>query len=159
MISRIAGRVSNRLKNPVIGGSLLGLLISVFHLKLPQIVWDATGMIGHAAVPLLLIAFGISLHGTKILEAREQRTNIIAASLLKLIAMPIVAWALATYVFHLDAHSIYAVTVLAALPVAANVFNYASEYNTGLLLARDTIFITTFGAVPGLFIITLLLAH
>lgn len=146
-------------KNPVIGGSLLGLLISVFHLKLPQIVWDATGMIGHAAVPLLLIAFGISLHGTKILEAREQRTNIIAASLLKLIAMPIVAWALATYVFHLDAHSIYAVTVLAALPVAANVFNYASEYNTGLLLARDTIFITTFGAVPGLFIITLLLAH
>lgn len=146
-------------KNPVIGGSLLGLLISVFHLKLPQIVWDATGMVGHAAVPLLLIAFGISLHGTKILEAREQRTNIIAASLLKLIAMPIVAWALATYVFHLDAHSIYAVTVLAALPVAANVFNYASEYNTGLLLARDTIFITTFGAVPGLFIITLLLAH
>lgn len=145
-------------KNPVIGGSLLGLLISVFHLKLPQIVWDATGMVGHAAVPLLLIAFGISLHGTKILEAREQRTNIIAASLLKLIAMPIVAWALATYVFHLDAHSIYAVTVLAALPVAANVFNYASEYNTGLLLARDTIFITTFGAVPVLFLVTLLLA-
>lgn len=146
-------------KNPVIGGSLLGLLISVFHLKLPQVVWDATGMVGHAAVPLLLIAFGISLHGTKVLETKDQRVNVIVASLLKLIAMPVLAWALATYVFGLDEHSTYAVTVLAALPVAANVFNYASEYNTGLLLARDVIFITTFGAVPGLFIITLFLAH
>ena len=145
-------------KNPVIGGSLLGLLISVFNIKLPQIVWDATGMVGHAAVPLLLIAFGISLNGTKILETKDQRVNVIAASILKLVAMPIVAWALAAFVFHLDAHSIYAVTVLAALPVAANVFNYASEYDTGLLLARDVIFITTFGAVPVLFFVTLLLA-
>lgn len=146
-------------KNPVILGSLLGLLISVFNIKLPQVVWDATGTVGHAAVPLLLIAFGISLHGTKILETKDQRVNVIAASILKLVAMPIVAWALATYVFHLDAHSIYAVTVLAALPVAANVFNYASEYNTGLLLIRDVIFITTFGAVPVLFVVTLLLAN
>jgi predicted permease len=133
-------------------------LVSVFNIKLPQIVWDATGPIGHAAVPLLLIAFGISLNGTKILETKDQRVNVIAASLLKLIAMPVLAWALATYAFHLDAHSIYAVTVLAALPVAANVFNYASEYNTGLLLIRDVIFITTFGAVPVLLVVTLLLA-
>ncbi len=146
-------------KNPVILGSLLGLLISVFHVRLPAVVWDATGTVGHAAVPVLLIAFGISLHGTKILETKDQRVNVIAASILKLIAMPVLAWALATYVFHLDAHSIYVVTVLAGLPVAANVFNYASEYNTGLLLIRDVIFITTFGAVPGLLIITLMLAH
>ena len=103
-------------KNPVILGSLLGLLISVFHVRLPAVLWDATGTVGHAAVPVLLIAFGISLHGTKILETKDQRVNVIAASTLKLIAMPVLAWALATYVFHLDAHSIYVVTYLPACP-------------------------------------------
>jgi len=146
-------------KNPVIAGSLLGLLVTLFHIPLPKLVWDATGLVGHAAVPLLLIAFGISLHGTRILQDKANRVSIIAASILKLIAMPLVAWAAATYIFHLDANATYAVTILAALPVAQNVFNYATEYNTGVLLARDVIFITTFGAIPVLFIITLLLAH
>lgn len=146
-------------KNPVIAGSLLGLLVTLFHIPLPKLVWDATGLVGHAAVPLLLIAFGISLHGTRILQDKTDRVSIIAASALKLIAMPIVAWATAVYIFHLDAHATYAVTILAALPVAQNVFNYATEYNTGVLLARDVIFITTFGAIPVLFVITLLLAH
>lgn len=155
---KIHKTVFRTFKNPVIGGSLLGLLISVFHITLPQVVWDATGLVGHAAVPLLLIAFGISLNGTKILETKHERVNIIVASALKLVVMPIFAWALATFVFHLDAHSVYAVTVLAALPVAANVMNYASEYGVGLLLIRDVIFITTFGAIISLFTITVLLA-
>ena len=144
-------------KNPIIVGSLSGLLIAVFQIPLPQVLWDATGLVGHAAVPLLLIAFGISLHGTKILEAKEERANIFVASMLKLVAMPVIAWLAATYVFHLDAQATYAVTVLAALPTAQNVFNYATEYKTSQLLARDVIFISTFGAIPVLFIITLLM--
>lgn len=144
-------------KNPIILGSLLGLLVAVFHIQLPTLVWEATGLVGHAAVPLLLIAFGISLHGTKILQDKPNRLNIYASSALKLIVMPVIAWATATYVFHLDAHAIYAVTVLAALPTAQNVFNYATEYGTSQILARDVIFITTFGAIPVLFAITLLI--
>lgn len=146
-------------KNPVILGSLLGLLVSLFRIPLPEIVWEATDLVGHAAIPILLLAFGISLHGTKILQDRADRTNIIVASLLKLVAMPVIAWATATYVFHLEPHAIYAVTVLAALPTAQNVFNYATEYGSSVLLARDVIFITTFGAIPALFIVTLLLAR
>ena len=155
---RIHRTLFRTLKNPIILGSLVGLLISVFHVPVPQLVWEATGLVGHAAVPLLLIAFGISLHGTRILRDKTERANIIGASTLKLIVMPVIAWAFATFVLHLDAHAIYAVTVLAALPTAQNVFNYATEYETHVLLARDTIFITTFGAIPVLFAITLLLA-
>ena len=144
-------------KNPIIVGSLLGLLVAVFHIELPALVWESTGLVGHAAIPLLLIAFGISLHGTKILQDKPNRVSIYASSLLKLIVMPVIAWAAATYIFHLDVHAIYAVTVLAALPTAQNVFNYATEYGTSQILARDVIFITTFGAIPVLFGITLLL--
>ncbi len=155
---RIHRTLFRTLKNPIILGSLVGLLISVFHVPVPQLVWEATGLVGHAAVPLLLIAFGISLHGTRILRDKTERANIIGASTLKLVVMPVIAWAFAAYVLHLDAHAIYAVTVLAALPTAQNVFNYATEYDTHVLLARDTIFITTFGAIPVLLAITLLLA-
>ncbi len=155
---RIHRTLFRTLKNPIILGSLVGLLISVFHVPVPQLVWEATGLVGHAAVPLLLIAFGISLHGTRILRDKTERANIIGASTLKLVVMPVIAWAFAAFVLHLDAHAIYAVTVLAALPTAQNVFNYATEYETHVLLARDTIFITTFGAIPVLFAITLLLA-
>lgn len=150
--------VTRTFKNPIILGSLLGLLVALFHVPLPQLVWEATGLVGHAAVPLLLLAFGISLHGTKILEDPANRVSIAVASILKLIAMPVIAWATATFVFHLDAHAIYAVTVLAALPTAQNVFNYATEYGTSQYVARDVIFISTFGAIPVLFGITLLLA-
>lgn len=145
-------------KNPIILGSLLGLLVAIFHVPLPQLVWDATGLVGHVAVPLLLLAFGISLNGTKIMQDKAERVSIVASSALKLVAMTVIAWAAATYLFHLDAHATYAVTVLAALPTAQNVFNYATEYGTGQLLSRDVIFITTFGAIPVLFAVTLLLA-
>lgn len=147
------------LKNPVIIGSLLGVLIDLTNVQMPPILWDATGMIGRASVPLLLISFGMSLHGNKFMQDKAERFSIVMASSLKLIVMPLIAWALAFFVFQLDAQDVYAVTILAALPTAQNVLNYANEYETGKLLARDVTFITTFGAIPVLLLITVLLAR
>ncbi|MFN8085605.1 MAG: hypothetical protein U0Q04_01115 [Microbacterium sp.] len=50
------------------------------------------------------------------------------------------------------------VTVLAALPTAQNVFNYAQRFDVGETIARDTVFVTTLGCVPILLGITFLLA-
>ena len=61
------------------------------------------------------------------------------------------------FVFGLDDTALYAVTVLAALPTAQNVFNYAQRYETGEILARDTVFITTLGCLPVLLGLALLL--
>lgn len=47
--------------------------------------------------------------------------------------------------------------MLAALPTAQNVFNYAQRYATGRTIARDTVFLTTIGCVPVLFLVVLLL--
>lgn len=145
-------------KNPIILGSLAGLVVTILGIKLPQVVWDSTSLVGHAAVPLLLIGFGISLHGNRFLKDKKDRTNIYLASFLKLLVMPVLAWAFSVFLFHLDAHDVFVVTVLAAIPTAQNVLNYATEYNTSQLLARDVTFITTFGAIPVLFLITVLLA-
>lgn len=71
--------------------------------------------------------------------------------------MPVIAWAVATFWFGLSAQDVLVVTILAALPTAQNVFNYAQRFDVGETIARDTVFVTTVGCVPILLLITVLL--
>jgi predicted permease len=152
-LPRILGQT---FRNPIIIGSLAGLLVSLFGITLPAVVHDPIARVGEAAVPLMLISFGLSLAGQRMLSPGSGRKLVLVASALKLIAMPVVAWLFGAFVFQLDQTALYAVVVLAALPTAQNVFNYAQRYDTGEILARDTVFVTTLGCVPVLLGITLL---
>jgi len=138
--------VRSTLTNPIIVGSLLGVLVAVTGIELPPIVLEPIELIGHAAVPLMLIAYGLSLHGQRLLEPGTGRRDVLVASVLKLVAMPVAAWAFGRFVFGLDGLDLYAVTVLAALPTAQNVFVFAQRYETAEVVARDTVFLTTIGS-------------
>jgi malonate transporter len=81
----------------------------------------------------------------------------VLATALKLIAMPVIAWVVAEFVFGLGAQDVLIVVVLAALPTAQNVFNFSQRYDVGETISRDTVFLTTIGCVPVLIAITLLL--
>lgn len=161
--ARVEGRTStlaivrSTFANPIIIGSLAGVLVAVSGLELPPIVLDPIELIGHAAVPLMLIAYGLSLHGQRLLRPGTGRRDVLVATVLKLIAMPLVAWAFGRFVFGLDGVELYAVTVLAALPTAQNVFNFAQRYDAAEVVARDAVFLTTVGSVPVLFAVSLLL--
>lgn len=143
--------------NPLIIGSLLGTLVSVAGITLPPIVMDPVQLLADAAVPVLLISYGMSLHGQRVLGTRGHRRDVILASALKLFLMPAVAWAAATFVFGLSAHEVLIVTVLAALPTAQNVFNYSQRYGVAESISRDTVFVTTLGCLPVLVLIMALL--
>jgi malonate transporter and related proteins len=144
--------------NPIILGSLLGVLLSIFQVRLPDAVMEPFHLIGAAAVPVVLISFGMSLHGTRPLAPGSSRRDVILASTLKLTLMPIVAWLVGSFVFGLSGHRLFAVVVLAALPAAQNVFNYAQRYDRGVILARDVVLITTALSLPVLLVIAALLA-
>ncbi|GAA2576135.1 AEC family transporter [Microbacterium binotii] len=150
---RVLGRTA---RNPIVIGSALGTLVSLSDIELPTIVLEPALLIANACVPVLLISYGISLHGQRVLADAGRRSEVLIASALKLVAMPAAAWAVAT-LFRLSAHEVLIVTVLAALPTAQNVFNYAQRYGVGETVARDTIFLTTVGSVPVLLGIVLLL--
>lgn len=143
--------------NPIVIASLAGVTVSVSGLELPPIVLDPLQLIADACVPVLLIAYGMSLHGQRVLSRSGRRRDILLASGLKLVAMPVVAWAVAAYAFRLSPDEVLAVTVLAALPTAQNVFNFAQRYDIGETIARDTVFLTTLGCVPVLIGATVLL--
>lgn len=143
-------------RNPIILGSAAGLAVTLTGVTVPDVVMEPLRILGGGAVPLMLVAFGISLAGTRLLEAGTDRRNATLATALKLVGMPLAAWAIGT-ALGLDGHDLYVVVVLAALPTAQNVLNYADRYRTGQVVARDTIALTTLGALPVMAVIALLL--
>lgn len=153
----VRGILRSTIANPIIVGSLLGVIVSVSGVELPASIMDPVQLIGQAAVPLMLIAYGLSLHGQRMFERGTGLRDVLFASALKLFAMPAVAWAVGSFVFGLEGRELYAVTVLAALPTAQNVFVFAQRYETAETTARDTVFLTTVGSVPVLFAVSLLL--
>ena len=156
---RIVPIVRRTVLNPIVVGSVLGVVVAVSGVSLPPIILDPLELIANACVPILLISYGISLHGARVLGPSERRRDIVLASGLKILVMPVVAWAAATLVFHLSPAGVLVVTVLAALPTAQSVFNYAQKYDVAETIARDTVFLSTVGCIPVLLVITILLGR
>lgn len=151
------------LHQPLLIGSLLGIVVSAISAKsgwfpVPKFIFDPIDMIGDSAVPMILMAFGMSLHGTKPLQQKGDRPAIFTVAVLKNIIMPIIAFLLAYFVMGFRGSELYACVVLAALPTGQNVYNYAARYNVGLTFARDDILMSTMTSPVFIAIIAALLS-
>lgn len=144
--------------NPMIIGSLLGLLVSLVHLRVPEMLMTPLNLLAGASVPAMLLAFGISLVGSRPLRKEDaRRADILVATGLKLIIHPLIAWALAALVLGMEGPALYAAVVLAALPTAQNIFVNASRYDAGVAIAKDTVLATTVLGIPLMFLVAALL--
>lgn len=153
------GRIlSQPVRNPLIIGSLLGLVVALADIELPEPVLAPFELVGAAAVPIILINFGMSLHGRRLLDAPGSRRDVVLAVSLKLVAMPLLAWAVGRFVFGIDGHALFVAVVLAALPTGQNVFNYAQRYRRGEVLARDAVLLSTLLSLPVIVLVAALLA-
>ena len=147
------------LRNPMIVGSGLGLLVAGTGWRVPPLVMEPIHLIGGAAIPAMLIAFGMSLNGSRPLQASAgRRADTLLASAFKLIVQPALAYLFARFALGMEGHALFAVVVTSALPTAQNVFVAASRYKTGLTVAKDTVLLTTVVAVPAMIGVALLLA-
>lgn len=150
--------VTQPVRNPMIIASVLGILVDISGLHVPDAVYQPFELIGGAAVPLVLMAFGMSLHGSRPLQAGQGRAEIVSAVTLKAVGMPLMAFLAARFVFGLEGHALFAAVALAALPTAQNVYNFAARYERGMPVARDIVLLTTLFAAPALLVIAALLA-
>ena len=146
------------LTNPLTVGSIIGVLLAVTGLRLPHAVRDPLELVGAMAVPSMLLAYGVSLRlGPKPGDgASFGEIGWIAA--LKLVVQPVTAYAVARFVLGVGDAGLLAVTVLAALPTAQNIFVHATRYGRAEVVARDSIFVTTVLSVPAVFLVAALLA-
>ncbi len=112
------------LVNPVVASILAGAAFSLTGSSLPPLADRTLALIAQAAVPLSLIALGLGL-GEHPLAAGWKASAAIAA--IKLAVQPAVVWALAR-LLGLDAPTTAVVTLMAALPVGANVYLMARQF-------------------------------
>jgi len=135
-------------RNPLTLGSLAGLAANLAGWSVPDLIWEPASMLGATAVPAMLVAFGISLRLDPLPGRGPHVAELAVVTVAKVLVHPAVALGLATLVFHLPTPQVLAVTVLAALPTAQNIFIIAGRYRVGYRLARDAIFISTLASIP-----------
>ena len=143
--------------NPLTIGTLVGLLLSVTGWRLPTIIADPVELIGAMAVPGMLLAYGIALRLGPGFGGGVPPGELALTSTLKLAVQPLVAYAVAHHVLGLTGQALLAVVVCSSLPTAQNIFVHATRYDRATTLARDTILVTTVGAVPVIALVVLLL--
>jgi malonate transporter len=151
-------RLTGPFRNPLAVGSLIGLALALTGIKLPVIINAPLTLVGALAVPSVLLAYGISLRLGPRPGAGESPIQIATLVSIKLVVQPIAAYLIGARLVGLTGHDLLAVTVIAALPTAQNVFTFAMRYDRGVILARDVIFVATLLSVPVILIITWLLA-
>lgn len=143
-------------RNPITVAILLGLGVNLGGVPFPGVIMAPLDMIGATAVPLMLLAFGVSLRLDPLPGKGEHRAEAWTTVVIKIILHPLAAWAIGL-ALGLTGHELFAVTVLGALPAAQNVHVIATRYERAELLARDAVFWSTIGSVVSLLAIAALL--
>jgi predicted permease len=118
--------VRNVAMNPVVASILVGTLWGWLGVPLPSMADRTLELIGQAAIPLSLIALGMGLGEFGVTEGWREST---AISFVKLVLHPLAVWSLA-YLLRLPPLETRAVVLLASLPVGANVYLMAREFNS-----------------------------
>ncbi|MDV8001132.1 AEC family transporter [Rhodococcus sp. IEGM 1408] len=153
------GSIIQAVRNPIVLAALAGVVVAALPWTPPDKLLEPVHLVGQISVPGALLVFGMSLYGVKVLEAgASPRREIALASILKLIAHPLLAYGIGGGLMGMQGHELLTVVVAAALPTAQNVLVVATRYGHGVLLARDSAVLTTLGALPVLLLISALLA-
>lgn len=153
------GALLQSVRSPIVLAALAGVVVAALPWTPSDSLLEPVHLVGQISVPGALLVFGMSLYGVKVLEAgASPRREIFLASGLKLIAHPVLAYAIGAWVLGMRDDELLTVVVAAALPTAQNVLVLATRYGHGTLLARDSAVLTTLGALPILLLVSALLA-
>ena len=125
--------------NPVVSSVLLGIAFSFTGLSMPRIATETLGLMSQAAVPMSLIVLGMGLAEYGIGEGMVPS---IVLSLLKLVAAPLVVYAIAR-ALSLPTIETQAVVMLASLPVGANVYIMARQFDALQAPVATSLVLTT----------------
>ncbi|MDR3070751.1 MAG: AEC family transporter [Propionibacteriaceae bacterium] len=134
-------------RNPITASTLAGLACNLLAVPIPAPILAPVELLSGAAVPIMLIALGVSLRLDPMPGMGPHFKELATAVAIKEVAAPLAAF-LIGLAFGLDRPLLLAVTVIAALPTAQVAYMISARFGTGEFLARDSLFITTMLSVP-----------
>ena len=112
------------IKNPFILAIATGLVISFVDAERIIIIHETTGLLGSAALPIMLLSIGANI---KIREISSAITPIIIANVLKLLVFPIVVFFVAKSM-NLSLFETTIAVIFAAVPTAASSYSLAKQF-------------------------------
>lgn len=142
--------------NPLTVASVIGVVLAVTGWELPRIVDSPLRLLAGLAIPAMLISYGAALRLSPWPGKSGHNGEMLVATVLKMLVMPVVAWAAGT-AFGLEGNVLLGVVITAGLPTAQNIFLHATRYRTGEDVSRETILVTTICSLPVALLIAVLL--
>ncbi|GGS73487.1 membrane protein [Planobispora rosea] len=136
------------LRNPLTVATVLGLVVALTDVGLPVMLMRPIELVAAAAVPVALIAYGLSLSGARRIEGNGHAHDVTLAVILKCFAQPAVAYLVGRFALGLDGELLFAATLLAALPTAQNIYVFAVHYGTAERFARRAVLVSTLVSIP-----------
>ena len=139
--SQLLGSVAGAMvRNPIIIAIFAGVLISATGIGLPTPVENFTALLGRAAGPCALFALGATLTSFPISTGLSEVSYM---TFFKLLIHPAAIWFATTRLFDVDPLWATVAILGAALPVAANVFIVAKQYDTYVERVSSAILVST----------------
>lgn len=147
--------VGRTLRNPIIVASLTGLALAVVPWEPPDVVFEPFRVLGAAAAPMALVAFGMSLAVARPAGERWLTRDLTLVVVLRALVHPALAAGLGL-ALGLEGPALLAAVTMASLPTAQNVLVFALQYGRGTGLARDAGLATTLLSAPVLVLVAAL---
>ncbi len=152
----LRGLLGLPLRNPIIPACLTGLAVTVSGWTPPAALLHPFELVGAAAVPLALLALGLSLAGARPLQPGPDAPVRYAVVAAKVLIQPAIAYAVAV-LLGLDGVLLLAAVVMSGLPTAQNVFVFASRFQQAPHLARDAVVLSTVASAVTLVLVAVTL--
>ena len=129
--------------NPFILSAMAGIAWSLAGLPMPRILDETLGIVGRMTLPLALIAIGAEFRFT---EFRAGLTAVWVASGLKLLALPLLAWALMWWL-GVRGIELAAPVLMCASPTSGPSYIMAAQMGGDKIIARNAVVASTICAV------------
>jgi malonate transporter len=141
--AKLAAKVGAALvKNPLLVSPALGALASGIGLPIPGSIDSFLKLLGAAASPCALVALGVFLAQQGMVRGRDLNATLLLVGL-KLLALPVLVWLLATQVFRLPPLATHTAVLVAALPTGTGPFMLAEYYRRTARVTSATILFST----------------
>ena len=137
LLRSVAGAMA---RNPIIVAIFAGVLVSASSLGLPTPIGNFTDLLGSAAGPCALFALGATLTTFPISTGISEVSYM---TFFKLMIHPAAIWFATTRLFDVDPLWATVAILGAALPIAANVFIVAKQYDTYVERVSSAILVST----------------
>jgi predicted permease len=142
--------------NPFILSAFLGLILAYYQIPVLKIkVLDQfLLMASNISLPMALVLIGCSVD---VKHLKSNKKLVLSTTFIKLLIMPIIAYLLAYFGFHLRGTDLGMSVILTAMPSAVSTYVMAAEMETDAELAATLIGFTTFLSVVTISIIQFIL--